>query len=131
MMLVGAAPGGAGGGLKLTTLAVLGVGLAQVLRGRAPGRVFGIAMAWMAALATIVFATFLLLLGLVPEMPADRLLVLAISATGNVGLSHDAVSVARNGAYVLAGAMLLGRVLPLLVLWWLTRLDEPVEVAIG
>ena len=131
MMLVGAAPGGAGGGLKLTTLAVLAVGLAQVLRGCAPGRVFGVAMAWLAALATIVFVTFLLLLGLVPEMPADRLLVLAISATGNVGLSHDSVSVARTGAYVLAGAMLLGRVLPLLVLWWLTRLDEPVDVAIG
>lgn len=134
LMLVGAAPGGAGGGLKVTTVLILAVGVWQVIRGRPPGRVFGIAAAWLAALLAIVGATFVMLLAYVPEMPADRLLMLAISAAGNVGRSHDAVSITMQGAngwYAMAGAMVLGRVLPLLVLWWLTRLDEPVEVAVG
>jgi trk system potassium uptake protein TrkH len=131
-MLAGGLPGGAAGGMKLTTIIVVAAGLIQILRGIAPPtRVFAIALTWMLAYIAVVFVTFVALLNIVGEMPGDRLLLLSISAVGNVGLSHDAISVSRPAAYVLSGAMLAGRILPLMVLWWLSKIDETVDVAVG
>ena len=128
-MLLGPAGGGVGGGLKVTTLAVLVIGVARLLRNRSVGRTFAIAAAWLVALAVLFGLTFLALLWALPQTPADRVALLAAGASGNVGLSSGPVVAAGSDAYVLSAAMLLGRVLPWLVLWWsATRGDEPVAV---
>ncbi|MDW8261085.1 MAG: hypothetical protein RMJ35_01035 [Phycisphaerales bacterium] len=121
LMLIGGGSGGATGGLKLTTLAVLALGVAGVLRGRAPERIFGIAAVWLGLYLLLIAGTFLLLLGLVPELSADRLLMLSISAVGNVGLSHDVLSAGGHDGSILTAAMLAGRVMPLVILAWVAR----------
>ena len=62
LMAVGASPAGTAGGLKTTTLWQLARGARAALAGRPPGRLFGIAAAWVAAYALVVAAGFLLLL---------------------------------------------------------------------
>jgi Trk-type K+ transport system membrane component len=124
LMFIGAAPGGTAGGLKVTTLAVLSLGARRSLRGEPAGRGMGIAMAWTAIYLAMVAITLLLLLSTEPQMPADRILFLAVSAVGNVGLSHDPVTVSDAGLYVLSATMLTGRVAPLLVLWWMAEEND-------
>lgn len=132
-MLAGGCPGGAAGGFKLTTLLVLAGGIAAAWRGQAVARTVAFAAAWLVVYQAVAFATFIGLLNTVPELSADRLLMLAISAVGNVGLSHDTVAVDRTGAYVLSAGMFAGRILPLVALWRLSHLArrEPVPVAVG
>src|SRR5205085_1585688 len=119
IMAIGVSPGGTGGGIKTTTLATLYRGTADLLRGIAPRRAFGIAIAWTAAFAAVVFVALLSLLHSEPDRQADYLLSLAVSATGNVGLAHDRVTVVGQGMTTLTIAMFLGRALPALVLWWM------------
>jgi Trk-type K+ transport system membrane component len=130
-MLIGAAPAGTAGGLKVTSLFHLWRGARRALR-REPGlRITGIAMVWSAAYLLLVLLTMLGMLATLRELPADRLLFLSVSAAGNVGLSHDPVSMAGPGLIVLSASMLLGRLLPLAVLWWAATTCEGVEVAVG
>jgi trk system potassium uptake protein TrkH len=135
LMLVGGCPGGAAGGFKLTTLVVLAGGVCAAWRGQAVGRLVAFAAIWLTIYQATAFATFIGLLNTVPEMTADRVLMLAISAVGNVGLTHDTLSIGRSGAYVLSFGMLAGRLLPLLMLWWLAtwsaRQASPPAVAVG
>ena len=56
-----------------------------------------------------------------PQMPADRLIFLTISAVSNVGLSHDPISIVGPGLFLLSLLMLAGRLAPLAVLWWMAR----------
>ena len=129
VMLLGPAGGGVGGGLKVTTLAVLLLGVARLLRGGTVGRTFAVAATWLAALAGLFLLTFLALLWALPQTPADRLALLAAGACSNTGLASDRVVAAGADAFILTGAMLLGRVLPWAVLWWsATRGDEAVAV---
>lgn len=132
LMLVGGGSGGSAGGLKVTTLAALGLGLLHLSHGQNPGRLFGVAVAWGLTYLLLVGVTFWLLLGCTAEQSPDRLLLLAISAAGNVGLSSDVLSISNQGAYVLSAAMLAGRLLPLAVLAWLARLpDDAPAIAVG
>ena len=128
-MLLGTAGGGAGGGLKVTTAAVLLVGLWRLTRGGTVGRTFAIAGVWLLAFATLFGVTFLALIAALPQLPADRVAILAAGCVSNVGLSVDPVTASGADAYVMSAAMLLGRVLPWGVLWWsATRGDEGVAV---
>lgn len=131
LMAVGGISGAAAGGIKLTTLAKIWSGTRQALRGDAPGRVFAIALTWLGTYALLVFVTFLVLLATNPDQPGDRLFFIVVSAVGNVGLAHNPVAIVGPGMFVLSGAMLLGRVLPLAILWWTVRVvgdeeDTPV-----
>ncbi len=133
VLLLGGPSGGVGGGLKAITAAVLVIGLAQLLRnGRGgAGRTFAIAAVWLAALVLLFGATLVLLLVTGPQLRPDRAALMAAAACGNAGISIDPVSSAGADAYVLAGAMMLGRILPWIVLWWsATRGDED-GVAVG
>ena len=65
------------------------------------------------------------------QLPADRLLFLAISATSNVGLSHDALSINGVALLALSLAMTLGRIVPVMILWWMVRTVRDEEIAIG
>lgn len=132
LMAVGGVSGAAAGGIKLTTLWKLFTGSRAAMRGQSPGRVFGIAMAWVGLYSLLVFVTLLCLLATEPGQPGDRLLFLVVSAASNVGLAHNPVSIVKEGMFVLSAAMLLGRVLPLAILWWVvaaTRDEDDVPVA--
>ena len=129
VMLLGTAGGGAGGGLKVTTAAALLIGLWRMTRGGTVGRTFAIAGVWLLAFAMLFGVTFLALIATLPQLPADRVAVLAAGCVSNVGLSVDPVTASGADAYVMSAAMLLGRVLPWGVLWWsATRGDEGVAV---
>ena len=97
LMLIGAAPGGAGGGMKVTALFHLFRGTRRALRQQPGLRITGIAAVWIASYLLIVLPTLLALLVALPEIPADRIVFLAASAVGLVGLSHDPVSFAGPG----------------------------------
>ena len=130
-MAVGANPAGTGGGVKATTVAQLASGVRGALRGQAPTRPFGIAACWVCLYGAIVFCGLLLLLWRVPDMSADRLLFLSVSAASNVGLSQDPVSMTGPGLYTLSAVMLAGRVAPVLVLWWMARTTRDSALAVG
>lgn len=121
LMAVGGVSGAAAGGIKLTSLWKIVAGTRNAMRGGAPGRVFGIALAWLGLYGLLVLVTVLCLLGTEPGQPGDRLLFLAVSAASNVGLAQNPVSIVKEGMFVLSVAMLLGRVLPLAVLWWVVE----------
>jgi trk system potassium uptake protein TrkH len=131
LMYVGAAPGGSGGGVKTTTIGKLFSGIRDLFAGRSPGRVFGIAIVWACGFATLIFLCLLFLVGTEPGQDADHLLFIAASAAGNVGMAHDRVGIVGKGMYVLSITMLLGRILPVLVLWWVVKHADETDVAIG
>jgi Trk-type K+ transport system membrane component len=129
-MLIGAAPGGSGGGMKVTALFHLFRGVRRSLRREVGLRITGIAGTWVAGYFLILLLTLLGLLSTVGEMPADRLVFLTASAVGNVGLSHDPLALTGGGLYVLDLAMLIGRLAPLAVLWWIAATTEDADVAV-
>jgi trk system potassium uptake protein TrkH len=131
LMLLGAGSGGTAGGLKVTTVAVIARGMRDILAGRAPGRIVGIALVWLASYLLLVLMSLILLIAFTPSMPAERLLLLAISAAGNVGLAHDPVSLTGASSLVLSATMLLGRLMPLAVLWWTALTTHDAEIAVA
>jgi len=95
--------------------------------------VVGITAAWTLAYLIIVGATFFLLTVCEPQVPADRLAFITVSAVSNVGLGHDRapISIVGPGLYVLCLAMLLGRLVPVAVLWWLAKTTPETDVLVG
>jgi len=131
LMAIGAAPGGTGGGLKVTTVGTLFRGTRETLSARAPGRIFGVALTWLAAFVAIVFVALLFLLWTEPGLEADRLLFIVTSAASNCGMAPDRVGIVGTGMYVLSVTMLMGRILPIVILWWVVRHADETDVAIG
>lgn len=132
LMVIGGVSGTAAGGIKLTTLWALFAGTRAALRGENPGRVFAIAMTWVGTYGLLVFVTLLCLLATEPGQPGDRLLFLVVSAISNVGLAQNPVSIVKEGMFVLSAAMLLGRILPLAILWWVVSVARNEdEVPVG
>ena len=130
-MLVGGAPGGTAGGLKVTTPLALFAGVADAVRGRPVPRAFGVAVGWVAVYVTVLLAAWVGLILADPEQRADRLLFLATSALGNVGLSYDSVAVSTPGYFLLAATMLIGRLLPVALLWTIADRLPDVDVPVG
>ncbi len=130
-MVVGGGPGGTAGGVKVTAALLLAGGVRDAVLGRPARRAFGLAVGWVAGYVALLAAVSVALLLAEPEVRADRVLFLAASAVGNVGLSHDPVSPSTAGFYVLSVAMLAGRVLPVLVLWTVADRMPDVTDAIG
>jgi trk system potassium uptake protein len=131
LMLVGASPAGTGGGIKTTTVYALGRGVFSSLRGRGASRIFGIAVSWIGLYLLVVLITTLMLASTEPQLPADQLLFIAGSAVGNVGWSTSPISITGSGMYTLSGAMMAGRLMPLMVLWWAALTTGDADVAVG
>jgi trk system potassium uptake protein len=130
LMLIGAAPGGVAGGMKITALFHVFRGMRRAWRSEPGLRITAVAAAWIAGYTAFIFIMFLALLTVLPQMAADRLIFLAASAVGNVGLAHEPVVVTGTGLYVLSFAMLVGRAAPLMLLWWVAKNVKDVDVAI-
>jgi trk system potassium uptake protein TrkH len=135
LMSIGAASGSAAGGIKVNTLVEIFRGVRSALRGRPVPRSFGIAATWLGIYGLLLLTTLILLLRAMPQTPADRVLFLAVSAASNVGLSHEALSPDPLAAYILCGAMIIGRFAPLMVLWWMADSIPPAadetQLAVG
>jgi Trk-type K+ transport system membrane component len=129
-MIIGGNSGSAGGGLKATTLVRFFKGGWDSLRGRAPGRGYGIAMTWILGYFAVVGVAMFVLLGTDPDQPMDRLLFLAVSAMSNIGLSHEPVAIVGTGLHTLSVVMLIGRLAPLFVLWWVAKTTDE-NIGIG
>lgn len=121
LMLIGGAPAGTAGGLRLTTVAVLVDGTRKLLRGQTPPRELGFALYWTGLFLAMACLTMLMLLASEPRLPGDRIAFLAVSAIGNVGLSHDPISMTGTSLYIGSMAMLAGRLAPVGFAWWLAR----------
>jgi trk system potassium uptake protein TrkH len=131
LMAVGASPGGTGGGLKTTTVYELITAPRRLLRGEGASRTLGIAATWLGVYLIAVGAFQLLLLWADPGLPPDRLLFIVISALSNVGLSHDIISMTKSSLLLVSAAMFLGRIAPLLILWWMADTTRDAELAVG
>ena len=131
LMVVGASPAGTGGGLKTTTVFELIRGSYRALRARAVSRVFGFAMVWLGTYALLVLWTTMVLVGTEPQLAADQILFTAISAVSNVGISYAPISITGDGLYALSVSMMLGRLTPLVILWWAATAAGDADVAVG
>src|SRR5206468_9458077 len=90
-----------------------------------------ISVVWTAGFVALCFGSLLLLLATQPDLTPDRLVLLAVSAASNTGLSHDRVAIVGRGMAVLSATMLLGRMLPWAVLWWMATSMPEEEIAVG
>jgi trk system potassium uptake protein TrkH len=131
LMTIGAAPGGTGGGLKVTTIAVIFLGTREILAGKSPAKALGIAMSWIGMYLGIAMLGLVMLLFVEPELRGEQVLYMTISALSNVGLSYDLLPDMPRGSFVLAALMMAGRMTPLLVLWWMADTTTDAEIAVG
>jgi trk system potassium uptake protein TrkH len=131
LMMVGASPAGTGGGLKTTTIYELFAAPVRALRGRTITRTFGVAATWLGVYLVGVAVFHMMLLSSEPQMPGDRSLFITVSAMSNVGLSHDTLSMTRSSLFVVSAAMFTGRLVPLLILWWMVDTTRDAEVVVG
>ncbi len=132
LMAIGASPAGTGGGLKTTTLAQLFEGGRRLLRGRPVGRPLGIALAWLGIyLGMIILGAALL--AYLHDAPdgSGGVLFNAVSAFSNVGLSVSELPDTPGLLYAYSAIMLLGRLTPVLILWWMAETTTDAEMAIG
>ncbi len=130
-MMLGAWAGGTAGGIKINTFIGLGRGVLQGLRGGSIGRPVALAAVWVGMYFVLTVLFFLMMLWAEPELGADRLLFLTVSALSNAGLSHDPVSMTGAGLDLLAAAMLVGRLAPLGMLWWMAMTSREGEMPVG
>ena len=113
LMVVGAPPGGSGGGLRLLPLCtILRHNQWKNQGGFAPAAIAR-ATAWLTLFASLFITMYLLLMSAEPQLTSDRLVVMAAGAIGNVGLSQDTLSLSTSGLMIISAGMLAGFLLPL------------------
>ncbi len=130
LMMIGASPAGTGGGLKPHTFWHLFMGLSGILRGKAVPRTVAIAAIWLGSYLIIAFLG-LVLLSTAENIPGDRLFFITISALSNVGMSHDPISMGPAALFLLDGIMLIGRLAPLAIIWWMAYVTPDAEVLVA
>jgi trk system potassium uptake protein TrkH len=122
LMFIGAAPGGTGGGIKVTTVAVLTAAIPDIVGSRGGATLFGrsvgqvilqrAATITVVAAMTATLALFLLLLS--EDAPIEMLAFEVVSALGTVGLSLGVTpNLSVTGKFVIIATMFIGRVGPL------------------
>jgi trk system potassium uptake protein len=128
-MMIGASPGGTGGGMKTTTIAVLMLGIGATMRRRKTIQAFGrrisdelIRKAGTLAMCFVLLVSVSTLLLLLSEpFPFEVLLFEVVSAANTVGLSMGITSeLSTFGKIVIIVTMFLGRIGPLAMLVVLT-----------
>jgi Trk-type K+ transport system membrane component len=130
-MAIGASPAGTGSGLKTTTLVELCRGPRKLLAGKSPGRSFGIVVVWLLVYIGMVMAAVLLLSYVYGPEPSDNILFNAVSGISNVGFTDSLVPDQKNILFAYCAIILLGRMAPLMVLWWMAESTADAELAIG
>ncbi len=122
LMFVGACPGSTGGGIKVTTAAILGLSVRATLLRREDVEVFGRRLRptnVTRAIAIVAISMGIVALGLLvllqtQDLPFDQVLFEAVSAFGTVGLSLGATAHLNDvGKLTIIALMFAGRVGPL------------------
>jgi trk system potassium uptake protein TrkH len=131
LMLIGASPAGTGSGLKTTTIVELARGTRKLLRGEAVGRSFAIAIVWLGTYLTLLLGAVLLLSHVSGTDPADNILFNAVSGMSNVGFSATPVPSQKSVMFAYCAIILVARMAPLMVLWWMAETTADAELAIG
>jgi trk system potassium uptake protein TrkH len=131
LMAIGAGSAGTAGGLKLTTIAELYKGVRRVLAGERTGRIFGIAVVWLGSYFGIVLLGSILLAYVNSTASVDGNFFTAVSAASNVGYLTGDIPDERNVMFATAAIMLLGRMTPLMILWWTADTTADADVAVG
>lgn len=134
LMFIGAAPGGTGGGIKVTTVAVLAAAIPDIVGTRAGASLFGRSIApailqraaTIAVVATMTASLALFLLLISEDAPFEVLAFEVISALGTVGLSLGVTpNLSVTGKVVIIATMFIGRVGPLTLALALSRSKPP------
>ena len=123
LMFIGAAPGGTGGGIKVTTLSVVLLAVASVVRGRDEAMIFGRRIdhktvyksltILMLSLFAVIAASMTLFYNTGPELNEVNSVFEAVSAFGTVGLSVGVTPLMNPFARVVTMlTMFIGRVGP-------------------
>lgn len=128
LMLIGGSPGSAAGGMKTTTLVVLGMTIFAMCRGRAETVIFSRTVTQAIVREAIVICLLTLLVIVVaygillstetpiPLGAPEKLLFETISATATVGLSIDyTTNLTSWGRCVIVVCMYLGRLGPIVI----------------
>ena len=131
LMAIGAGSAGTASGLKVTTFVELFGGTRKILRGENPGRPFGIAVAWVGIYVGLVVLAVLLLAYVSSTDPADSVLFNAVSAMSNVGFTVSPVPDQKSLSFAYCAIVLVGRMAPLMVLWWMAETTSEGEMGIG
>lgn len=130
-MLIGGCPAGTAGGVKITTVAEIFRGVRRSLRGESPGRPFGLAVAALALFCGLALLVFVLLMWTAPGLSPERVLFESVSAVSNVGLSYDQIKLHTPAIDIMSAGMILGRLLPLAMLWWMAQTTTDAELPVG
>lgn len=130
-MLVGNAPGGTAGGLKVTMISEPLRAWRHLRAGRPVNSSLFWAISWGAMFMAIVAAALMVLLYLQPQTPADRLLFDVISAVTLTGLTFNPISQTGPALYILCALMLTGRFIPFALLYAQSRAKPLPDVAVG
>ena len=123
LMFIGAAPGGAGGGIKVTTFMVFAITLFAICRGRTETVIFRrtvpeaivreaiLIVTVFAALVTVGMTLLLVCEGANEDLTFESLLFETVSAVSTTGLSFDTTtaSLSTAGRVVLMLCMFSGR----------------------
>ena len=123
LMFIGAAPGGAGGGIKVTTFMVFAITLVAICRGRSETVLFKrtvpeaivreaiVIVTVFASLVTLGMTLLLVSEGGNESLTFERLLFETVSAVSTTGLSFDGTTVSLSpvGRFVLMLCMFSGR----------------------
>lgn len=135
LMVVGACPVSAGGGIKVVTLAVLLVALRSLVTGRDRVEIYGRALpqkVLLTALAVVVL--FILVAGLGvfgmtlcdPQVPLRQQLFEVVSALSTTGLSTGITAHLSQGSQlILCLLMFVGRVGPISLVLSVVRMERP------
>jgi hypothetical protein len=108
MMLVGVGTLSSGGGIGLAWVCTIVASMLPKL------------LTWIAIELGLVLIALVLILQSEPALSGDRAVMLVVASVRNVGLSHGPVSLTGPGLVILTGLMLVGRLLPLFVIFgWL------------
>jgi Trk-type K+ transport system membrane component len=131
LMMIGGSPASTAGGVKTTTLVTLWRAGRRTIAGQPIQRSAGVALAWVGTYLVLMVLFCTLLLIAEPQLRPERVLFDTVSALSNVGLSYDNIMSVSPGLDLYTAAMFFGRVTPLLVLWWMARMTDPAELAVG
>jgi len=131
LMMIGANSAGAGSGLKPTTFIELFRGTKKLLSGQPPTRSFAIAFIWLAVYLALASFAVLLLAYVSGTEPADNTLFDAISALSNVGFTASPLMDQKGLFFAYSAIILIGRMAPLMILWWMADTTNDAEMAVG
>lgn len=120
-MFIGAAPGGTGGGIKVTTLAVLMAAIPALLRAQPRAALFGRAIpheilyraATIVTVAGLITATSTIFVLAFHDLPFEKVAFEVVSAAATVGMSLGITAdLEPAGKWVIIALMFIGRVGP-------------------